>query len=145
MPTDRERLTNEMKAAVLMRRIMGDISIAQIRHIYRLFGCDYDDKTKGTVCGRSCAEWYTIIKRHFQELDVIEELNAAIIFHYYFVKTDLNEDEEWKMMMLAYFSPQTILKIRRYTQVPQMAEQDESEYKENDEESWTPFEKIDVS
>jgi len=141
MPTDRERMTNEMKTATMIRRIMGDISIKQARRIYKLFGCDFDNLT-GSKCGLSCAEWYLAIKRDFSDLYVIKKLNGYIELSY-LLDIDLNEDEDWKQMLRAYYSPQTIKKIRKYTQVPQMAEQDETKYEEPAEETWSPFEKTD--
>jgi len=137
-------MTNEMKTATLIRRIMGEIAKAQAETIYELFGCDYNDLTKGTEYGRSCAKWYLKIKRHFRNLKVIRRLNAIIEFSFK-QHVDLDKDEDWLQIMRAYFSPQSILKERTYTQVPQMAAQDESRYEGEEEEPWTPFEKIDVS
>ena len=40
MPTDRERMTNEMKTATLIRSIMRSVSESQVSTIYELFNSD---------------------------------------------------------------------------------------------------------
>lgn len=135
-------MTNEMKTAAMIRRIMGDISKQQAQTIYELFGCDYNDLKKGTKYGRSCAKWYLKIKRNFRDLDVIRRLIAEIEISYA-LRINLDKDRDWRRMMRMYFATQTIMKERTYTQVPQMAAQDESSYEEPEEEPWTPFEKTD--
>jgi hypothetical protein len=149
MPTDRERMTNEMKTATLIRSIMRSVSESQVNTIYELFDSDINNESTGTPAQRSCAKWYKKINKHFRTIPVIMELNA-IIEICLDLGIDLDKDPEfspaWKQLMRMHWSPQTILKIRTYTQVPQMAAQDESKYEPGEEtEEFMPFEKLDTS
>lgn len=142
MPTDRERLTNEMKTATMIRRIMGDVKKQQVETIYKLFGCDFNDKTKGTEYGRACAYWSVKIMRTFRVMEVID-FDIALIEKYFQLKKNPSKSKKWLKLMRIQFVHQAILKERAYTQIPQMAAQDETIFKEKEEEPWSPFDKTD--
>jgi hypothetical protein len=137
-------MTNEMKTATMIRRLMGEISKQQAQTIYRLFGCDFNDKNKGTDYGRACAYWYVKIKRNFRNLAVVD-YDIALIEKSFELKKNLNKSKKWKRLMRIQFAHQSILKERTYTQIPQMAAQDETIFVETEEEPWMPFEKLDTS
>ncbi|HUT00295.1 MAG TPA: hypothetical protein VMY59_08270 [Candidatus Thermoplasmatota archaeon] len=125
MPTDRERLLNEMKMGVLLRAMIRSIRESQDETISSdLF--DDDDTNK------SCAKWYRKINRHFRSINVIRSLNFILEICLDLDIDPVNDEEfgpMFKKLLRLHWSEQTILKMRTFTQLPQIAFQDESEYK----------------
>ena len=116
---DQGGLDKEAKVGAMLRHMTADVATG-FKEFHKSL---YDD----TVIGLSCAKWHWAIVKYSPEPQAMRGYVSIIQFAYT-NKINLDELEEWKKMMRVILPEEFLAKMATFTQVPQIAVMDETEF-----------------
>lgn len=116
-------MKTESQVGQMLRYISGDIGMAFKKDLQKLYDYETEDEREIEVA-EDCANWHWMVVKYAPDVSMTRKFISIIQYCYEF-KIKPSDLKSWKKLMRIYLPEQFLLKMAKFTQVPQLAIMDE--------------------